>query len=90
MKQQSASCPARRWRGPTRARPTLRARLVRYSIALAALVVMANGASWMLVDAPPAASEFVMATSVIGIVAGDTTLANDCQATDPTPQGHAL
>lgn len=56
--------------------------LIRAAIAIAALAVMVNGASWELTESPAAANELVMARSVIDAMSGDTAPANDAEASD--------
>ena len=84
MNPRSAICP-RHWRNPHHAKSSLSARVAYGALVLALLAIMANGADWMLVDAPLAANELAMATSVIDVVTGDAPLQNDCTATEVAP-----
>jgi len=81
MKSRSANCP-RHWRNRNHVKSSLSARVAYGALVLALLAIMANGADWMLLDAPAAANELAMATSVIDVVTGDTPLPNDCTVID--------
>ena len=71
----------RHWRNPRHAKSSLSARVAYGALVLALLAVMANGADWMLLDAPAPASATAMAT-VIDVVTGDAPLQNDCTVID--------
>jgi len=81
MNSRSSIYP-RHWLNPRHAKSSLSARVAYGAVVLALLAIMANGADWMLVDAPVAANELAMATSVIDVVTGDAPLQNDCTVID--------
>ena len=78
------SCAARRLRIPTRARPTLGARLTTLAIVLIGLLVMSYGQHWVLARSALDANELTMATCVVDAVYGDAGRAAVCTSGVPS------
>jgi hypothetical protein len=56
------------------------ARLRNLVVSALALLLMLNGARWLLQESPPAASELIVATCVLDAMAGEAAPANVCTA----------
>ena len=52
------------------------------AIALAALLLMINGARWLLQESPRAANQLVAATCVVEMIKGEPVRGDTCQASD--------
>jgi hypothetical protein len=61
-------------------------RLSQYALVLLALPVIAYGARWSVLEAPAAASEFVVATCIVDVVAGDVADARECTNSAAFPE----
>jgi len=70
-----ATCASRR---AARGKPTLRTRLAKLAIVLAALYVMFNGERWVLEHSPTAANELIVATCAVDVVFGNAAPADAC------------
>lgn len=62
-------------------KPTPAMRWTTLAVALVALLLMLNGASWLLHESPPAANELLVATCAIDSIASDETPLRMCTET---------
>jgi hypothetical protein len=70
-----------RQRRSSSSKPTPGVRWTTLAVAVVALLLMLNGARWLLHESPPAANELLVATCVLGSVSGDEAPLRVCTKT---------